>query len=304
MAPSSLIARYADRLGLDSSEDGLRRRAHGTTDEIIDLIDELLAAHVRSICFENLDVIAARAAGESRSIPTDLDSLWAKLLDAGRGGYCHEHATLIRAVLRELGLSAHPVLARVHLGDGRTAPGGLTHQATIVDLGGRRFLVDPGFGGGTPQAALALDAESKPRKTEYGEHRLVPADTALEPPMRAEAEWALQSRTNADQSFRTAYAFADVPREQADLEVSNWFTATKPGTRFTGAPVVARTLGNGGKVSLEGRQLHRVRPGGEPERLERTVTDAADFAVVLREEFGLNLDRTFTDPIWGIVEQQ
>ena len=26
-------------------------------------------------------------------------------------------------------------------------------------------------------------------------------------------------------------------------------------------------------------------------------------AAVLREEFGLNLDRTFTDPIWGIVEQ-
>ena len=303
MASSMLVARYADRLGLDSSEEVLRRRAHGTTDEIIDLIDELLAAHVRSICFENLDVIVARAAGESRGIPTDLGSLTAKFLDAGRGGYCHEHATLIRAVLRELGLSAHPVLARVHLGDGRTAPGGLTHQATIVDLGGRRFLVDPGFGGGTPQAALALDAESTPRVTEYGEHRLVPADTVLEPPMRAEAEWALQSRTNADQSFRTVYAFADVPREQTDLEVSNWFTATKPGTRFTGAPVVARTLGNGGKVSLEGRQLRSVRPGDEPERLERTVTDAADFAAVLREEFGLNLDRTFSDPIWGIVEQ-
>jgi len=303
MAASSLIARYADRLGLDGPEDVLRRRAQGTADEVVDLIDELLVAHVRSICFENLDVIAARAAGESRGIPTGLGSLTAKLLDAGRGGYCHEHAALIRAVLCEFGLSAYPVLARVHLGDGRTAPGGLTHQATILDLSGRRFLVDPGFGGGTPQAALALDAESKPRMTEYGEHRMVPADTVLEPAMRAEAEWALQSRTSADHAFRTVYAFADVPREQADLEVSNWFTATKPGTRFTGAPVVARTLGNGGKVSLEGRQLRSVRPGDEPERLERTVTDAADFAGVLREEFGLNLDRAFTDPIWDTVRR-
>lgn len=302
MPPSSLAARYADRLGLDSPEDVLRQRAHGTVDEVVDLIDELLAAHVRSICFENLDVIAARAAGESRGIPTDLDSLTAKLLDAGRGGYCHEHATLIRAVLRELGLSAHPILARVHLGGGRTAPGGLTHQATIVDLAGRRFLVDPGFGGGTPQVALALDAESQSRMTEYGEHRLVPADTVLEPAMRAEAEWALQSRTSADQDFRTVYAFADIPRENVDLEVSNWFTATKPGTRFTGAPVVARTLGNGGKVSLEGRQLRSLRPGGGTERLVRTVTDAADFAAVLREEFALDLDRTFTDLVWGVVD--
>lgn len=301
MASSTLVARYVDRLGLDSSEDVLRARARGSADEIVDLIDELLAAHVRSISFENLDVIAACAAGESRGIPTDLGSLTAKLLDAGRGGYCHEHATLIRAVLRELGLSAHPILARVHLGEGRTAPGGLTHQATILDLSGRRFLVDPGFGGGTPQVALALDVESEPRTTEHGEHRLVPADTVLEPAMRAEAEWALQSRTRSDQEFRTVYAFADVPREQADLEVSNWFTATKPGTRFTGAPVVARTFGNGGKASLEGRQLRSVRPGDDSERLERTVADAADFAAVLREEFGIDLDRTFTDPIWGVA---
>ena len=303
MSPSSLVVRYIDRLDLDSTEDVLRRRARGTTDEVVDLLDELLTAHVRSICFENLDVIAALAAGDQRGIPTDLDSLTAKLLDAGRGGYCHEHATLIRAVLRELGLSAHPILARVHLGGGRSAPGGLTHQATIVDLGGRRFLVDPGFGGGTPQVALALEAESHPRMTERGEHRLVPADTVLEPAMRAEAEWALQSRTSTDQEFRTAYAFADVFREQADLEVANWFTATKPGARFTGAPVVARTLDNGGRVSLEGRHLRSLRPGGEPERLERTVTDAADFAAVLRNEFGLDLDRAFTDLVWSFDGQ-
>lgn len=96
MAASTLVRRYADRLGLENSENELQRRVQGTTDEVIDLIDELLAAHVRSICFENLDVIAARAAGESRSIPTDLDSLTTKLLEAGRGGCCHEHAACRR----------------------------------------------------------------------------------------------------------------------------------------------------------------------------------------------------------------
>lgn len=137
--------------------------------------------------------------------------------------------------------------------------------------------------------------------TEHGEHRLVPARIVLESEMRAEAEWALQSRTSAEQEFRTVYAFADIPREQADLEVSNWFTATKPGTRFTGAPVVARTLGNGGKASIEGRQLRVVRPGEQLDRFERAVADAADFAAVLREEFGLDLHRSFTDPIWEIA---
>src|SRR5699024_5844983 len=78
------------------------------------------------------------------------------LLDDRRGGYCHEHAVLILTALAELGLAVHPVLARVHLGAGRAEPGGLTHQATIVELGSQRHLVDPGFGGGTPELALPL----------------------------------------------------------------------------------------------------------------------------------------------------
>lgn len=96
MAASTLVTRYADRLGLENSENELQRRVQRTTDEVINLIDELLVAHVRSICFESLDVIALRAAGESRGFPTDLDSLTTKLLEAGRGGGCHEHAACRR----------------------------------------------------------------------------------------------------------------------------------------------------------------------------------------------------------------
>lgn len=303
MPGTSLVARYAYRLGLTDSEESLCRRAAGAPAEIIALIDELLVAQVHAICFENLDVLSASAAGQARGIPTDIDSVSAKLLDAGRGGYCHEHATLIRAVLIELGLHAEPILARVHLGGTRTVPGGLSHEATVVDLDGRRFLVDPGFGGGTPEAALEIRADAAARFTEAGEIRLVPAADVLSTQMRAEAEWALQSRARAGQDFRTVYAFADQAREQADLDQANWFTATKPGGKFTTRLMMTKRLPHGGRVSLDGSHLTRYEPGIEPEFLVRSVEDAADFAGVLAEEFGLTLVREFTDPIWIFISQ-
>lgn len=91
---SSLLERYSDRLGESVSE--LRRRAAGPTEQVVELIDELIGAHVHAICFENLDVVAARVRGEVRAVSVSPDEVADKLLDDGRGGYCHEHAVLIR----------------------------------------------------------------------------------------------------------------------------------------------------------------------------------------------------------------
>ncbi|GAA1945463.1 arylamine N-acetyltransferase [Brevibacterium antiquum] len=299
MTQLSLLNRYAQRLGLRDSAAHLHRRTEGAPAQLIDLLDELLQAHTQAICFENLEVVANIARGELRAVSLDLESVADKLLDSRRGGYCHEHAILIRAVLTDLGLSAHPILARVHLGEGRVAPGGLTHQATIVRVDGRSFLVDPGFGGGTPEVALELSTSSQARMTPRGEHRLVPAEAVLEPDMRAEAKWALQSRTSDDQEFRTVYAFADVPRPQADLELANWFTSTKPGTPFTGPPVLVRALADGLKLTLDGHRLRRVSYSPDGERSERTVTDVADFTEVLTAGFGLAMDRESSALIWN-----
>ncbi|MGO2942258.1 MAG: arylamine N-acetyltransferase family protein [Brevibacterium aurantiacum] len=303
MTHASLLSRYAKRLVLSDSVPELRRRAQGSCAQIVDLLDEILVAHTHAICFENLDVTAFRARGDLKAVAIDVDGAADKLLTDGRGGYCHEHAALIRGVVTELGLSAHPILARVHLGDGQTAPGALTHQATIVDLDGRRLLIDPGFGGGTPEAALELSESAAARMTPHGEHRLVPVRTALTPQLRADSDWVLQSRTRDDQEFRTVYAFSEVPRQQMDLELANWFTSTKPGSRFTGPPILALPLPDGGRVTLEGRRLRRTIGGARPDRQERTLADAAEFAEVLSTDFRLDLDRDFTDLVWGATAE-
>ncbi|HEX5121746.1 MAG TPA: arylamine N-acetyltransferase, partial [Rhodanobacteraceae bacterium] len=67
----------------------------------------ILRAHVRTIPFENLDVLLGRA------IDLDLRALQRKLVHARRGGYCFEHATLFAAVLEALGFAPLRHSARV-----------------------------------------------------------------------------------------------------------------------------------------------------------------------------------------------
>lgn len=302
MTESALLDRYLARLGLSESVEWARTCSAGSVDKIVALSDELLRAHTEAICFENLDVVDAKVRGELYAVPIDLARVAEKLLDDGRGGYCHEHAALVRGVLAEMGLNSYPVLARIHLGD-RVVPGGFTHQATILTVEGRRFLVDPGFGSGTPEVALELRPRAPERSTPRGEYRLVEAESALATEMRADSDWVLQSRTSADQDFRNVYAFNDQPRQLADLELSNWFTSTKPGTRFTGAPIIARATPDGGRTTLEGRRLRRVHHGRNPRRDERVLADPGEFAEVLAADFGLHLAREFSDRVWTATRE-
>src|SRR5699024_7973335 len=121
--------------------------------------------------------------------------------------------------------------------------------------------------------------------------------------MRAEAEWSLQSRTADDQDFRTVYAFADIPRQRSDIEVSNWYTSTRPGTRFTGAPVLARSLPDAGKLTAEGRQLRYVRYASTSEPWARPIRDSAAYARVSAEDFGLRASDEFAARVWSANPQ-
>jgi len=110
----------------------------------------LLAAHMNSIHFENIDVLLGRP------IALDLDSLQDKLVRRRRGGYCFEQATLFDAALRAIGFKTTLRSARVILVLAPDkAPRG--HMTILVDLPEGVFIVDPGLGGLGCRLPIPLD---------------------------------------------------------------------------------------------------------------------------------------------------
>ena len=95
----------------------------------------IVAAHATAIPFENIDPLLGRG------VRLDTGSLVAKLVDAGRGGYCFEHNTLLLHALRALGFQVEGLAARVLWGRPESDPTARSHM--LLRVGCRRAIFSP-----------------------------------------------------------------------------------------------------------------------------------------------------------------
>lgn len=93
----------------------------------LETLKQLHQAHTQAIAFENLDALLGR------TIKIDDDSVFTKLVSAGRGGWCFEQNGLFRRVLQELGFSITNLSGRVLLANPAQLPA-RTHSITLVTL--------------------------------------------------------------------------------------------------------------------------------------------------------------------------
>jgi N-hydroxyarylamine O-acetyltransferase len=193
----------------------------------------LVRRHVEAVPFENLDVLLHRPIGLS------LGALVAKLVDARRGGYCYEHATLFAHVLRALGFAVATHSARViMLRPKAEAP--RTHMFLTVALPEGTFVVDPGFGGLAPRAPVPLD----------GSHVEVAGDE----------HWLERDGTDRMLTARTpdkiVAAWTTTLEEEfpIDFELANHYTSTHPESAFT-QRLLARSYTPEGKLTIANRDV-------------------------------------------------
>lgn len=248
------------------------------------LLDTLLAHHLEAIPFENIDPLLGRG------VDLAPEAVATKLLDAGRGGFCHEHALLIQRVLRELDFECFPVLARVYLDHTGEFPSGPTHHVTLVNLDGKLHLVDPGFGGGTPAISLPVAEGSR-----VGDFRLVSAPEILPATLQARDVSLMLQRRSSTGVWYNLYGFDVIPAQPADIELSNWYVANHPEIMFTRFPVMARQLRDGTRHSLGGMQLRTTGPAGEH---QEKISERERLGEVLREIFGLELSTAEVEETW------
>jgi arylamine N-acetyltransferase len=138
------VAAYFDRIGY-----------RGPAEPTVETVQTLVAAHNRSIPFENLDPLLGIPVADLGAA-----ALAHKLVSRRRGGYCYEHNGLMGYVLEELGFGVERLAGRVV----RMHPDGPlpaeTHQVLSVTVPGvdGPLLVDVGFGGQTLTSPIRLEA--------------------------------------------------------------------------------------------------------------------------------------------------
>ena len=209
----------------------------------------LLAAHVRTFPFDNIDVLLEQHPGVS------LGAVVEKFVVRGRGGYCFEHATLFHAVLLALGYDATRRLARV--GDPDAAP--RTHLGVVVTLAGRRVLADPGIGV-PPLGPVPLEDGAR---LEGGlwPHRLVRVAEG------AGTGWQLWRERSA--GWELMHTTDELPVRDVDVAMGHHWTSTSPVSHFRSTFMLARhDVADDGTptqttVTLEGVTERRA---GEPSR--------------------------------------
>lgn len=241
----------------------------GPLNATLETLGELVRHHTEAIAFENLNVLAGWP------VRLDLPSLERKILRDGRGGYCFEQNLLLQAVLQHLGFQVTGLAARVvwNLSDDE-APAPLTHMLLRVELGGRAYLADVGFGRQTPTAPLLLEADVQ-QPTPHEPFRLVRGTRNN-----------LKLQSLVDGEWKSLYHFDERACVLPDYEVANWYVSTHPDSHFTYRLTAGRALPGRRYALLNDRFSVRHVDGRVESRIVASVPELKD---VLTQEFGLSV---------------
>lgn len=244
----------------------------GGTEPTFNVLHALHRAQVFALPFENLDPLTGNA------IFLDPSRLADKLIFRRRGGYCFELNGLFLLVLRQLGFQTRPLAARVALSEGNYTV--RAHQIILVEVEGRRWLADVGFGGNGLLEPIPFERDTE-------------SDQKLERfRLRTDSEhgWTLQHRL--PEGWRTLYAFSEDPYLDADYALMNYFVSRSPDSLFTRVPLCVRTSETQ-RTILFGDTLKIRGPEGS---VVRPVESAEDLRAVLAEHFAIFWDGPLPDP--------
>lgn len=239
----------------------------GSRAATLDTLEALHLLHPAAIPFENLNPLLGLP------VPLDIDSLQAKMVASRRGGWCFEQNTLFRAALEALGFRVNSLGARVLWNAPAGSPiGPRSHMLLLVDIGGRSYIADVGFGGNVLTGPLRLEPHTA-QSTPHEPHRLTPIDNGFALEANVRGEWG------------AFYRFTLEPQFPSDYEVSNWYLCHHPSSFFR-HQILAALIKPEGRYGLRNNALAIHRQEGTEKRL---LSSAAALRACLEADFGIEL---------------
>ncbi len=247
----------------------LRRIGYaGPLEPTLSTLNQLIAAHSHAITYESLDNLLGRTP------KLDLESLQRKMIFGGRGGYCFEQNMLFREGLRSIGYKITSLQGRVVRGMAIDAPRPAIHMLLQIDLPEGPHLADVGFGNLAPTSALLLRAGIE-QETPHEPMRFIDVG----------GELTLQARLR--DAWEHIYRVIPYPRNDAEYEITNWYTGTHPDAPYQKNIIAARPGPNRTRITMFNARVTVRHATGEAAR--RHLKDEAEFRSVLCDEFGLRM---------------
>ncbi|XP_063789091.1 arylamine N-acetyltransferase, pineal gland isozyme NAT-3-like [Pseudophryne corroboree] len=253
---------------------GIRELKPDFSTPSLSALREIHRRHLFSVPFESLSM----HIGEK----IILDTLWIyqKIVLRKRGGFCFENNGLFLWVLQELGYQPLVLSARVRSPATGVYGPPFDHMILSVELEGRRWLCDVGFGEGILDP-FPLEAAWE-QEQDSGVFRL-----------RVEAEeWYLESKEDNDQ-WSSLYKFTLEERRFEDFREMCDYYQTSTSCSFFCKSFCSLQLPDG-RLTYIGRKLvstEYIKGGGSVKTTKELSEE--EIPDLLREKFGIVLSAAF-----------
>ena len=133
-----------ERIGLDPKGDYSPSKEN---------LQKIMLAHMMTVPYETLD-----CCDYYRRVDFFPDFLFEKFVLNRRGGYCYEINGFFMAIIEGLGYDCFPLSGRLLFG--ATTYGPMSHRTTVVNIDGKRYLCDVGYGAGCAEGPVDIDDPS------------------------------------------------------------------------------------------------------------------------------------------------
>ncbi len=238
----------------------------GSAEPTLDTLAKLQKQHFLNVPFENLDI------KNEIEIKLDLDRIYSKVVENGRGGFCYELNGLFYELLKAIGFDSKMVSARVFNPEKKEFGAEFDHMVIITELDGGQYISDVGFGefAFNPLKIELNTIQEDPR----GEFKIEKYDHGH-----------LLVSFNEDGNWIPKYIFSQQPRYLSEYSGMCRFHQTSPESHFTGRRLCSIATENG-RITITGNEL-KIKNGAGTE--EYQITDDADFREKLKEYFGMEV---------------
>jgi N-hydroxyarylamine O-acetyltransferase len=222
-------------------------------------------AHLFSVPFENLSIHI------KEPIVLNDESLYKKIVEKRRGGFCYELNGLFCWLLRSLGFDVKMFSAGVANSEGAFGPD-FDHMTLLVTLD-KRYLADVGFGDSFLEPLL-FDSREPQAQPDGKSYRIVEDDDRL----------ILQEQDETG-GWASQYRFALMPYSYTDYEEMCLWHQTSPESHFAQKRICSLPTQDG-SVTLSGKRFIKTVHG---KREEKILESDEEVSNLLKEVFGIEV---------------